>query len=144
MAEAPEIGLFTTLEAFPLATLTSLMVIVLVALFFVSGADAASLVMGMLSSRGTKNPARPVVILWGTLTGAAAAVLLLAGGLEALQQAAIIAAAPFVVVMIGLCVSLFKALNADRPEAPARAPGAVEAGGGAPVVDSSRGAVARP
>ena len=75
VAEAPEIGLFTTLGEFPLATLTSLVVIVLVALFFVSGADAASLVMGMLSSRGAPNPAKPVVILWGTLTGAAAAVL---------------------------------------------------------------------
>ena len=68
--------------------------IVLVALFFVSGADAASLVMGMLSCRaGWTRRARR--IMWGVLTGAAAAVLLLAGGLDALQQAAIIAAAPF-------------------------------------------------
>ena len=106
----PEIALFTTLEEFPISGVTSFVVIVLVALFFVSGADAASLVMGMLSSRGSLSPARPVTILWGVSTGAAAAILLLAGGLNALQQAAIIAAAPFTVVMIGLCVSLFKGL----------------------------------
>jgi glycine betaine transporter len=106
----PEIALFTMLEEFPLAGLTSFVVIVLVALFFISGADAASLVMGMLSSRGSLNPPRPVTILWGIATGASAAVLLLAGGLGSLQQAAIIAAAPFTVVMIGLCVSVFKAL----------------------------------
>jgi glycine betaine transporter len=106
----PEIALFTMLEEFPLAGLTSFVVIVLVALFFVSGADAASLVMGMLSSRGNLNPPRPVTILWGIATGASAAVLLLAGGLGSLQQAAIIAAAPFTVVMVGLCVSVFKAL----------------------------------
>jgi glycine betaine transporter len=106
----PEIALFTTLEEFPLSGITSFVVIVLVALFFISGADAASLVMGMLSSRGNLNPARAVTVVWGVSTGAAAAILLLANGLSALQQAAIIAAAPFTLVMIGLCISLFKGL----------------------------------
>ena len=111
--QSPELALFTTLEQFALADLTSFLVIVLVALFFVSGADAASVVMGMLSCRGDLNPPRGVVILWGTLMGASASVLLLAGGLEALQQAAILAAAPFLIVMIGLSVGLLKALRSD-------------------------------
>jgi glycine betaine transporter len=124
----PEIALFTTLEEFPLSGITSFVVIILVALFFVSGADAASLVMGMLSSRGSLSPARAVTVIWGVSTGAAAAILLLANGLTALQQAAIIAAAPFTLVMIGLCISLFKALAQDaqpvlRPEP---APGTAE------------------
>ena len=114
VAQSPEAALFTTLEQFPLSGVMSFIVIVLVALFFVSGADAASVVMGMLSSRGSIAPARWVVIVWGVLTGASAAVLLLAGGLGALQQAAIIAAAPFLLVMIGLCVSLWKALRSER------------------------------
>ena len=86
VGQSPELALFTTLEQFPLSDLTSFLVIVLVALFFVSGADAASVVMGMLSCRGALNPPRGVVILWGVLMGAAASVLLLAGGLEALQH----------------------------------------------------------
>jgi glycine betaine transporter len=134
VAQSQEVGLFTTLEQFPLATLTSVVVIVLVALFFVSGADAASVVMGMLSCRGTLNSPTPVMVFWGSLTGGAAAVLLLAGGLDALQQAAIIAAAPFLLVMIGLCYSLFKGLRDEfrvlgegRPEAaPAAGRQAVE------------------
>ena len=73
----------------------SLIAIILVAFFFVSGADAASVVMGMLSSRGNINPQAWIVVIWGTLTGAAAAILLLAGGLEGLQTAAILSAAPF-------------------------------------------------
>jgi len=113
VAQAPEIGLFTTLEQFPLSSLTSFVVIVLVALFFISGADAASLVMGMLSSRGVLHPPRWVTIFWGVATGASASILLLAGGLEALQQASIIAAAPFMLVMIGLCVGLYRALDTD-------------------------------
>ena len=96
--------------------------IVLVAVFFISGADAASIVMGMLTCRGTLEPPRAIVAFWGTAMGAVAVTLLVAGGLETLQQAAIVAGAPFALVMIGLCVSFFKALRQEEvPEAEARA-----------------------
>ncbi|WP_278259740.1 BCCT family transporter [Nocardioides convexus] len=88
----------------------------LVAIFFVSGADAASIVMGSLSERGTTEPRRPVVVFWGVATGAVAAVMLLAGGtdaLEGLQTITIVAALPFVVIMIGLAASLMKDLRED-------------------------------
>jgi glycine betaine transporter len=69
--------------------------------------------MGMLSSRGVLEPNRMVVVIWGVLAGAAAGICLLADGLTGLQTAAIISAAPFVLVMIGLCYSLFKELRAE-------------------------------
>jgi glycine betaine transporter len=106
-------ALFATLQQFPFAAVTAFVTVVLVVLFFVSGADAGSVVLGMLSSRGTLEPARPVVIFWGVLTGASAAVLLVAGGLTALQQAAIITAGPFTLVMIGLCWGLFRSLRTE-------------------------------
>ena len=53
-------------EAYPFATAASVLVMVLVAIFFVSGADAASIVMGTLSERGTLEPSRPTVIFWGS------------------------------------------------------------------------------
>ena len=59
------------------------------------------------------HPTRPVVIVWGALTGAAAAIALLADGLNGLQTAAILSAAPFVLIMIGLCFSIFKALRGE-------------------------------
>lgn len=108
--------LFSTLEAYPLATVSSIVVMVLVGIFFVSGADAASIVMGTLSERGTIHPSRPTVIFWGVATGAVAAVMLLVGGedaLSGLQTITVIAALPFVVVMIGLAVSLVKDLAQD-------------------------------
>ncbi len=61
-----ESQLFTTLQAYPFATAASVLVMVLVAIFFVSGADAASIVMGTLSERGTLEPSRPIVIFWGS------------------------------------------------------------------------------
>jgi choline/carnitine/betaine transport len=92
---------------------------VLVAIFFVTGADAASIVMGSLSSNGAEEPRRGVVIFWGSLTGAVAAVMLLAGGdvpseaLSGLQRITIVAALPFVIVMLLLCFALAKDLRRD-------------------------------
>ena len=102
------ISLFALLEQYPGTAFTSFLAIFLVAIFFISGADAASIVMGMLSSHGTLEPARGVV-----LAGASACVLLVMGGLQGLQTASIIAAAPFLVVMVGLCISLWIALLDD-------------------------------
>ena len=86
---------------------------VLIALYFVTSADSASLVLGSLSSRGALRPHRGVVVLWGVLIGAVAAALLLAGGLAALQQATILVALPFVVVMLGLAVAVLREMAAD-------------------------------
>ncbi|BBY17187.1 BCCT family transporter [Mycolicibacterium litorale] len=108
--------LFTLLDQYPIATIASILVMVLVAIFFVSGADAASIVMGSLSERGTIKPTRGVVIFWGVTTGAVALVMLLVGGADALtglQTITIIAALPFVLVMVGLAVALVKDLRND-------------------------------
>ena len=108
--------LFGVLEQYPLATVMTILVMVLVAIFFVSGADAASIVMGSLSERGTIEPSRRTVIFWGVVMGAVAAIMLLVGGDEALtglQNLTIIAALPFALVMVGLAVSLAKDLRTD-------------------------------
>jgi choline/carnitine/betaine transport len=107
------VSLFSLLSQYPATTLTSTVAMFLVAIFFVSGADAASVVMGMLSSRGTVHPPAGVVMLWGLLAAASACVLLVMGGLGGLQTASIIAAAPFLIVMVGLCASLWVGLLDD-------------------------------
>ncbi|WP_437049178.1 BCCT family transporter [Streptomyces sp. enrichment culture] len=114
----PEGQLFAVLREFPVTTVTSLLVMVLVGIFFVSGADAASIVMGTLSQRGALEPSRPVVVFWGVVTGAVAAIMLLVGSgqgdaLTGLQNLTILAAAPFVVVMVLMCVALLRDLRRD-------------------------------
>ncbi|WP_084154980.1 BCCT family transporter [Agrococcus lahaulensis] len=112
----PESTLFQALAELPLAQVSAIVVMVLVAIFFISGADAASVVMGTLSHRGSLQPARRTVIFWGVATGAVAAIMLLLGGEDALtglQQVTVIAALPFVVVMIGLAAALAKDLALD-------------------------------
>ena len=109
---------FAFLEHLPLSTLAAILVILLVSIFFVSGADAASIVMGTLSQGGSVHPKRNVVIFWGVLMGGVAIVMLLAGdgsgnALTGLQNLTIIVAAPFALVMIGLCWALWRDLRSD-------------------------------
>ncbi|EHK88979.1 choline/carnitine/betaine transport [Saccharomonospora azurea SZMC 14600] len=111
-----EAATFKLLETLPWFLPIAIIVMLLVSIFFVSGADAASVVMGTLSQRGTVGPHRRVVTFWGVLMGAVAAVMLLVGGddaLAGLQNLTILVAVPFVLVMIALCVSLYRDLRHD-------------------------------
>ena len=115
--------LFDLLNAMPVhkVVLIVLMVlaVVLVAIFFVTGADSASIVMGGLSENGATDPSRFTVVFWGVATGGVASAMLLAGGddprevLTGLRDITIVSALPFVFVMLLLCVSLYKDLNND-------------------------------
>jgi glycine betaine transporter len=109
-------ALFETLGSFPLGTITSALAVFLIAIFFVTGADAASIVMGMLSQNGDEEPRRGLTLFWGVATGAVAAVLLWAGGLEALQTLVILVAGPFMLVLIAMCVSTLKSLREEPYE----------------------------
>ena len=85
----------------------------LAVLFFVSGADANTYVLGMLTTHGSIRPRTPILLLWGAVTGALAIILLLSGGLGALQQTVIVASAPFLVVIVGVVVSFLRDLRTE-------------------------------
>ncbi|AKS30992.1 BCCT family transporter [Mycolicibacterium goodii] len=105
---------FATLDHFPLASVTSVVAILLVLIFFISGADANTYVLGMMTSDGTLAPRRSVLILWGVLTGVTAIVLMFADGLDALQNTVIVASLPFLIIIACLAVSFWKDLIADQ------------------------------
>lgn len=104
---------FEMLSHLPLVEVTSVVAIVLVNLFFVSGADANTFVLSMMSSRGALDPAKPVLGAWGLFTGLCAVLLLLTGGLVALQQAAMLSALPFTIIVALLGISLVIQLRHD-------------------------------
>ncbi|MCW2826374.1 MAG: choline transporter [Aeromicrobium sp.] len=109
-------ALFAMLDQLPIAPVTTVLVMVLVGIFFVSGADAASIVMGTLSEKGSIDPSKRTVIFWGTVMGGVAAIMLVIGGddaLNGLQAITIVAAVPFVLVMAVMCVALVKDLGTD-------------------------------
>ncbi|WOF22991.1 BCCT family transporter [Microbacterium betulae] len=116
--DPPESVLFGVLADLPLSGITVVVLGLLVAIFFVTGADSASLVMGTLSQRGNPEPTRWVTIVWGSLVGVIAGVLLVAGGREgsgltALQNVTIIAALPFAVIMAFMMIAFMKDLRRD-------------------------------
>ncbi|WP_280266784.1 BCCT family transporter [Nocardia wallacei] len=113
-------ALFHLLDHYPIASFTAALVMILVAIFFVSGADAASIVMGTLSERGSLEPSKVTVSFWGAATGAVAAIMLviadpsdLDGALNGLQALTTVVSLPFAIVMGLMCVALYKDVRSD-------------------------------
>lgn len=109
-------ALFITLQHLPLGWIAAGLATLLIITFFVTSADSATFVLGMLSSEGRLTPTNGVKLTWGVLQSSIAAVLLFSGGLQALQTAAIVAAAPFAVIMVLMCVSVTRALREEDRE----------------------------
>ncbi|WP_040206752.1 glycine betaine uptake BCCT transporter [Neobacillus jeddahensis] len=106
-------ALFITLEGLPFGMIMSVIATLLIITFFITSADSATFVLGMLSSNGNLNPSNKIKISWGILQSSIAVVLLLSGGLDSLQTASIITALPFGVIMVFMCISIYKALNQE-------------------------------
>lgn len=113
-AEDINSAFFATLDHFPLTGLTSVVAIFLVVMFFISGADANTYVLSMMTSQGSLAPRRAVLILWGVITGVTAVVLMYAGGLNALQNTVIVTSAPFLIIIAGLAIAFNAELRYDR------------------------------
>jgi choline/glycine/proline betaine transport protein len=109
-----EASLFGMLDGLPGGTLLSIGALILIVLFFVTSSDSGSLVVDMLASGGNPEPPKWSRVFWGLLEGVVAVALLLAGGLDAIKIVAILIALPFSVVMIGMCVAIWKEFRVER------------------------------
>jgi len=107
-------SLYILLEEYPLASLTSLVGVLLVTSFFVTSSDSGSLVVDSLTAGGKLDAPVPQRIFWALTEGAVAAVLLIGGGLSALQTAAIITGLPFAIILIILMYSLLRGLREEH------------------------------
>ncbi|KLU62701.1 glycine betaine transporter OpuD [Peptococcaceae bacterium CEB3] len=111
-------ALFAALKQMPLYSLTGPLAIVLIIASFVAAADSATYVLAMLTSDGNMNPGRKLRSFWGILQGILTIMLILVGGkaaLTALQTASIASAFPFMLIMLVMCYSIWKALRQDHP-----------------------------
>lgn len=88
-------------------------VCLLLAVHFITAADAGTQVLCMLNSVGSINPPNWIRVLWCFLEGAIAAGLLLAGGLIAIQMASIVIGLPIAVFLLVTGYSLVRSLRAD-------------------------------
>ncbi|MDO5685812.1 MAG: BCCT family transporter [Neisseria sp.] len=111
----PERLLFAFLDYFPLPLLSSMVVMVVLALFFITSADSGIFVLNNIASRGsTLNPPRWQSVLWGMVLVVLSTSLLRSGGLGAVQAMTLLVALPFAVIMLLMSFSLLKGLQTDQ------------------------------
>lgn len=106
-------ALFAFLSNIPLGSLLSILALILIFSFFITSADSATFVLGMLSSNGNLNPSAKVKIAWGLITAGSATVFLLAGGLDAVRSISIVVASPFTIIALFICWALLKSLKKE-------------------------------
>lgn len=111
-----ETAFFVVMNHIPLGSIISFVAVILLCTFFVTSADSATFVLGMMSMEGDLNPTTKRKVVWGFIQSLMAAALMIAGGLNMLQTASIAAAFPFAIVMVFACFSLLKALRKDAKE----------------------------
>ncbi|NDV51824.1 BCCT family transporter [Alloyangia pacifica] len=111
----PPLSLFAMLEALPLSSITSVLAVVLVIVFFVTSSDSGSLVIDTITAGGKVDAPVPQRVFWACFEGAVAIVLLLsAGGLSSLQSMVISTGLPFTLVLLVMCIAIWRGLQAER------------------------------
>ena len=115
MISSPETLLFKFLDYLPLSSVTGLVSLVVISLFFITSADSGIYVLNNIASRD-KSLAAPrwQAVMWGILMSVVAIVLMQSGGLANLQAMTLLVALPFATLMLLMCFSLWKGLNADK------------------------------
>lgn len=115
-AASPEDMLFRVLDALPFAQITPIAIIVLLAVFFMTSADSATLVMASMSQQGKPEPDRKIIIFWGVALAGVSSVMLAVGGanaLQGLQDLVTVAALPFAVILLALIPAFLRDLSTD-------------------------------
>jgi BCCT family betaine/carnitine transporter len=110
----PELALFKMLEGLPYTGVVSTISIFLIAIFFVTSADSGSLVMDIITAGGKMDSPVAQRVFWCLLAGMVAIALMLGGGMASLQSLTISIGLPFGVVLLLMCVGLFKGLREER------------------------------
>ncbi|RJS94853.1 BCCT family transporter [Salinisphaera sp. Q1T1-3] len=113
------LAMFAFFDHFPFSTLIQGLAVVIVAIFFATSSDSASLVVDMLCT-GSADPG-PVHqrMFWGISEGVLAAMLIvLAGeaGLTALQQVITVVGLPMFILVFGMVFALMRALFQENLE----------------------------
>lgn len=115
LISTPEALLFKFLDFLPLTSLTSVMALVIISLFFITSANSGIYVLNNIASRDKSLTApRWQAVMWGVLMSLVAILLLGQGGLATLQTMTLIVALPFAMLMLLMCVSLWKGVAADK------------------------------
>jgi glycine betaine transporter len=104
-------AIFALFDNFSIGAFLSLVSMVIVSIFFITSADSATFVVGMMTSGGSLEPKTGLKIFWGLVCSSIAAMLLVAGGLKAIQTVSFVVSFPFMVLMLFMAISFFKDIS---------------------------------
>nr|WP_245192907.1 BCCT family transporter [Kocuria sp. JC486] len=113
---APEEIFFVVLDTLPGAGVMAAVVVVMLAIFFITTADSASVVTSQMSQRGNPSPRWYITVFWGLCMAGIAVVMLLIGGqsaLTGLQNMVTVTALPFTLIMFAMVFAIHKDLRRD-------------------------------
>lgn len=108
-----ETALFAVFGHYSGGFIMSIVAIFLLASFFITSADSATYVLGMMSSDGDLNPPAYKKFIWGVAQSLLAIALIFAGGLDMLKTASIIIAFPLLLLFPVMIFSLMIAFKND-------------------------------
>ena len=108
-----ELALFKMLEGLPFTDIVSTISVFLIAIFFITSADSGSLVMDMITAGGKMDSPVAQRVFWCVLAGMVAMALMLGGGMASLQSMTISLSLPFGLVLLLMCVGLFRGLHEE-------------------------------
>ncbi|MBB3139674.1 BCCT family transporter [Halomonas organivorans] len=103
-------AMFDAIDPGMFGSILSLLVVVLLATYFITSADSGTLVLCILDSGGHQEPPQSIRVLWGIIIACIAGALLYAGGLETIQTASIIAGFPIALFILVISISLYRSL----------------------------------
>lgn len=117
VGESIPLAMFAFFENFPAATLIQGLAVVIVAIFFATSSDSASLVVDMLCTGSADPGPWHQRVFWGVSEGMLAAMLIvLAGdaGLTALQEVITVVGLPMFILVFAMMFALYRGLSHEE------------------------------
>ncbi|SDN11471.1 BCCT family transporter [Vreelandella arcis] len=117
VGESIPLAMFAFFESFPAATLIQGLAVVIVAIFFATSSDSASLVVDMLCTGSADPGPWHQRVFWGVSEGMLAAMLIvLAGdaGLTALQEVITVVGLPMFILVFAMMFALYRGLSHEE------------------------------
>ncbi len=106
-------AIYVLLERYPISIVSSLAIVLVGLIFFVTSSDSGSFVVDCITSSTSGETPKRQRVFWSFLEGLVASMLLLGGGLVALQTASLTMGLPIAFIMIPMCYALYKELGKE-------------------------------
>ena len=114
LVASPETAVFIIFSYYPLKNIISLVIVILLGVFFITSADSATYSLGVMTSNGDLTPPIYKKLLWGIIIAIIAFILLSAGSLKPLQTISIAASLPFLFIIFAIILAMIKELKKEN------------------------------